>query len=97
MRFDAEGFLWGTSGTTPGELFEINTTTGAATNPRTVDNGGDYESTVCYVPGSDLWVDKTVDIANPLETANVTYTVDVFNAGPANATGVIVDVLKKAL
>ncbi|MDJ0497714.1 MAG: proprotein convertase P-domain-containing protein, partial [Acidimicrobiia bacterium] len=91
MRFDAEGFLWGTSGTTPGQLFEISITTGAATNPRTVDNGGDYESTVCYVPGSDLWVDKTVDDDTPLETTNVTYTIEVFNAGPANATGVVVE------
>ena len=91
MRFDAEGFLWGTSGTTPGELYEIDIVTGAATNPRTVDNGGDYESTVCYVPGSDLWVDKTVDNAFPAETSTVTYTIEVFNAGPADATGVVVE------
>ncbi|MCP3996903.1 MAG: DUF11 domain-containing protein, partial [bacterium] len=91
MRFDAEGFLWGTSGTSPGELFEINITTGAATNPRTVNNGSDYESTVCYVPGSDLFVDKTVDEPAPYEGTNVVYTVTVFNAGPANATGVVVE------
>ena len=91
MRFDSEGFLWATSGTTPGELFEINITTGAATNPRTVDNGGDYESTVCYVPGSDLWLDKTVSDQTPFEGGTTTYTIEVFNAGPANATGVVVE------
>jgi uncharacterized repeat protein (TIGR01451 family) len=91
MRFDAEGFLWGTSGTSPIALYEINITTGAAVNPRPLDNGGDYESTVCYVPGSDLFIGKAVDITDPLEGTNVTYTVDVFNAGPADATGVVVE------
>ncbi len=96
MRFDSEGFLWGTSGQAPLALYEIDVNTGAALNPRPLDNGGDYESTVCYVPGSDLQVNKTVDNAFPVEGATVTYTVEVFDAGPANATGVVVDDLLPA-
>ncbi|MDX2343850.1 MAG: proprotein convertase P-domain-containing protein, partial [Acidimicrobiia bacterium] len=96
MRFDAEGYLWGTSGTSPIALYEINITTGAAINPRPLDNGTDYESTVCYVPGSDIWVTKTVSESAPLEGTTVTYTVTVLNAGPANATGVVVEDLLPA-
>lgn len=86
---DANGQLWGTSGTAD-VLYEINKASGVGSNGRPIDNGSDYESVDCtaYSPSvvADLGVLKTVDNAAPLEGSTVTYSIEVENYGPANAT-----------
>ncbi|MBT8206632.1 MAG: putative Ig domain-containing protein, partial [Acidimicrobiia bacterium] len=45
LAFDPTGQLWGVTANGGAEfLYEISTTDGAATNPRPIDNGGNYES-----------------------------------------------------
>jgi len=86
---DVSGQLWGTSGT-QGILYELSKTTGIGSNPRTIDNGFDYEAVDCdqLSPGviADLAVTKGVDNPTPNEGATITYTINVTNNGPAGAT-----------
>lgn len=53
LTFHQNGYLLGTtgqdSGTDSNKLFNIDTNTGAASNPRTLDNGGDYDAITCPV------------------------------------------------
>ncbi len=89
MGTDPTGQLWGTSGT-QGVLYEINKATGAGTNGRTIDNGGDYESIDCYAVSpsvtADLSLSKTVNDPAPDEGDTISYTVTVQNTGPGPAT-----------
>ena len=53
LSFDDSGQLWGTTGSFGAvgginRLWEISLTTGAAINPRPLDNGADYESVACH-------------------------------------------------
>jgi uncharacterized repeat protein (TIGR01451 family)/CSLREA domain-containing protein len=86
---DPTGQLWGTSGT-QNVLYEIDKTTGAGSNGRPIDNGGDYESVDCYgfspTVTVDLGITKIVDNAAPAENGTINYTVTVSNAGPSTAT-----------
>ncbi|RYD98055.1 MAG: DUF11 domain-containing protein [Sphingobacteriales bacterium] len=62
---------------------------GNETDPNLANN----TSTVTPIPGAlqaNLGVLKTVDNASPVMGSNVTFTIVVNNAGPNNATGVIV-------
>ncbi len=47
LSFDSTGQMWGTDG---GALYEISKTTAAATNPRTLDNGADYQAVALAIP-----------------------------------------------
>ena len=90
MGTDPTGQLWGTSGS-QGILYEIDKVTGAGSNGRTIDNGGDYEAIDCYSispsVSADLVLDKAVDDAAPQEgDPIVTYTITVTNSGPGPAT-----------
>ena len=54
LSFDDSGRLWGTTGGFGpvggiNRLYEISLTTGAAINPRPLDNGTDYESVACHI------------------------------------------------
>jgi hypothetical protein len=56
LDFDPHGDLWatagGTSGTEANKLYQVNKSTGAASSPRTLDNGGDYEALACMTSAS---------------------------------------------
>ncbi|MDJ0791011.1 MAG: SdrD B-like domain-containing protein [Acidimicrobiia bacterium] len=55
-------------------------------------------ATVTPTPNADLELAKSVDDATPLRGGQVTFTIDVDNAGPNDATGVVVeDVLPAGL
>jgi hypothetical protein len=47
LGFAPDGRLLGTAGSNGDVLVDINTTTGAASNSRTLDNGNDYEGIAC--------------------------------------------------
>lgn len=55
-------------------------------------NPGNNTSTVATNPvsSSDLIVTKTVDNQTPLMGQNVTFTIELTNAGPSNASGIVV-------
>ncbi|MEO8053919.1 MAG: hypothetical protein ABI768_02120 [Acidobacteriota bacterium] len=76
--------------TQPGTIVNTATkTAGDQTDPNPSNNSG---SAVVNGPASvaDIQVQKTVDNPTPAALSNVTFTVKVLNAGPANATGVAV-------
>jgi hypothetical protein len=56
LDFDPHGLLWatagGVSGTEANKLYQVNADTGAASAPRLLDNGADYEGLACMVPAS---------------------------------------------
>ncbi len=47
LSFDPTGLMWGTDS---GTLYEIDKTTGATSNPRTLSNGSDYQAVALAVP-----------------------------------------------
>ncbi len=89
LGVDANGNLWGTSGT-QNILYEINKNTGLGFNGRPLDNGGDYEGVDCFATSpsivADIAVTKSVDDANPDPGDTIRYTVGVVNNGSGNAT-----------
>lgn len=97
---DGSGQLWATTGAANpnGELFELDKTNGVGSNPRSINNGGDYEAVDCYTvapsASSDIVVDKVVDEPAPQVGENVVYTITVTNNGPSSATALqIQDIL----
>jgi uncharacterized repeat protein (TIGR01451 family) len=69
---------------------DLDASDATATAGVTVDPAG--------TPVADLSVKKTVDETNPANGSKVTYTVVVSNAGPADATGLVVeDILPSGL
>ncbi|MBN2016055.1 DUF4215 domain-containing protein [Candidatus Dojkabacteria bacterium] len=49
LGFDTNGNLYGTNGGSSRKLYEIDKTTGTASNPRVIDNASDYEGFDCYI------------------------------------------------
>lgn len=79
-----------------GQITNIAIVSGNEHDPITVNNQA--TATVNGVPNADLSISKTVD--NPLPHVGdiINYTINVFNAGPSNATGVVVnDILPAGL
>ncbi len=75
---------------TPGSLTNTATkTAGDQFDPDTSNNAG--SASLNAQPSADLQVGKTVSNATPNLGTNVTYTITVANAGPNDATGVVVD------
>lgn len=89
MGVDANGNLWGTSGT-QNILYEIDKSTGLGFNGRPLDNGSDYEAVDCFATSpsivADLAVTKTVDDPTPNLGDTVRFTIGVTNNGTGNAT-----------
>lgn len=80
---------------TSGEVF-VNTAEITAANYTTtdLDPSNDYDQAIVQVMGADVSVIKTGDNATPKEGELLTYTITVFNNGPATATSVVLqDVL----
>ena len=71
-----------------GNYSNTATVTQSFTDPNPSDNTSTVTTTP--VPTSDLIVTKTVDNQTPLMGQNVTFTIEVTNAGPSDATGIIV-------
>ena len=90
---DAISGLWGTTST---DVYEIDTATGAATNPRAIDGEGGASFGYgafdcianCVLKQAELAISKTVSNANPLVAATIVYTVTVTNNGSDTATAV---------
>jgi uncharacterized repeat protein (TIGR01451 family) len=66
--------------------------TATVTQTFTDPNPSNNTSTVTTnpIPTSDLIVTKTVDNQTPLMGQNVTFTIELTNAGPSTATGIVV-------
>ena len=61
LSIDANGQLWASRGSTS-SVWEVNKNTGAASNPRPINNGSDYESVAC------MWLDSDSDgLSDPAE------------------------------
>ena len=97
LDFSASGILYGSVGTDAagsGRVIRINTATGAGSSAIVVDNADNYEGITCPINspalGSDLQIDKDVDLAtaNRGDTLNYTLTLDNNGAGDANAVQV---------
>ncbi len=104
--YDSASGVWtvGTLSVTSTGVLEVsatvqtNTAGTAITNTASITTVGEADETpadnqdqaVVQIEGADLQVGKSVDIANPLETIDVTWTVTVTNAGPSAASGVVV-------
>lgn len=71
-----------------GDYSNTATVTQAFTDPNPSNNTSTVTTTP--VPTSDLIVTKTVDNQTPLMGQNVTFTIELTNAGPSTATGIIV-------
>jgi uncharacterized repeat protein (TIGR01451 family) len=76
--------------TQPGNI--VNTATRTAGNETDPNPSNNSASVVVNGPASvaDIQVQKTVDVPAPLVGANVTFTITVANAGPSQATNVVV-------
>ena len=73
LSFDDSGQLLGTTGSAApvGErnrLYDINKSTGAATNPRALDNGTDYESVACHKTQAATATPTSTDTPIPTAT-----------------------------
>lgn len=69
-----------------GDYSNTATVTQAFTDPNSSNNTSTVTTTP--VPSSDLIVTKTVDNQTPLMGQNVTFTIQLTNAGPSTATGI---------
>lgn len=88
LSFDASGALWAI-GESADALFEIDQATATASNPRSLDNGDDYEGMACLtVSSSDLNINVAVSDPRPNETEIITVTVTLVNDGPHNAPAI---------
>ena len=67
-----------------------NTATVGVLNLSIDPDSSNNSSTVTVEPNADLSVDKTVDTLTPQVGQTVTFSVTAHNAGPVNATGVVV-------
>lgn len=56
-----------------------------------LDTSNDYDNVIVQVMGADVSVIKTGDNATPDEGDLLTYTVTVFNNGPATATSLVIE------
>jgi uncharacterized repeat protein (TIGR01451 family) len=75
---------------TPGGITNTATkTAGNQFDPNTGNNAG--SAMLNAQPSADLQVTKTVSNATPNLGTSVTFTITVHNAGPNNATGVVID------
>ena len=82
LDFDPHGNLWatagGTSGTEANKLYQVNKATGAASQPRLLDNHGDYEALACMTGA--VVVPPSVS-PTPTRTATVTRTPTATSTG----------------
>ncbi len=95
LSFDDSGQLWGTTGTAAAAgqqntLYEISLTTGAAINPRPLDNGTDYESVACHKTLSATPTPTNTSLP-PTPTSTPPPTGILTPAPPAVVTPQIVD------
>ena len=76
--------------TQPGNI--VNTATKTAGNETDPNSSNNSASVVVNGPPAvaDIQVQKTVDVPAPLVGANVVFTIAVLNAGPSQATNVVV-------
>ena len=85
LSFDPTGLMWGTDN---GTLYEIDKTNGTTANPRTLDNGSDYQAVALAVPPYyPPSVEGTIfeDVAANAVAAGE-YVGDFLNPGFAEAT-----------
>jgi hypothetical protein len=73
LSFDPHGQLWATAGGVDGtpanKLYQVDKTTGAATQPRTLDNSSNYEALAClYPPGTNPAPTATPTVPAPTPT-----------------------------
>lgn len=91
LAFDVNGQLYistGNNGSQSDTLYALNTSTAAATNPRPITIGGDYEASGCFLlPPVDVSLNKTVDNSSPSVGDTVTFTLTLTNDAAADATG----------
>lgn len=88
LSIDEDGRLWGTTGNTCGitnSLWEVDKTTGAASNPRSLDDGGDYEASEAYFPGSLGAIDD-VGTGGGSNIIIITYDLETTTAVEPNQT-----------
>jgi large repetitive protein len=71
-----------------GNYTNTATVTQLFTDPNTANNTASASTTP--IPTSDLIITKTVDNQTPLMGQNVTFTIELTNAGPSDATGIVV-------
>jgi uncharacterized repeat protein (TIGR01451 family) len=67
------------------------TVTSATADPNLANNSASATVTPQAAPTADIAVTKAVNIATPIVSTNVTFTVNVTNNGPSDASGVIVN------
>lgn len=90
LSFDAFGQLWATAGGVDGtpanKLYQVDKTTGAATQPRPLDNSGNYEALACLTAAPDLALSLQ---DRPAAAGGLRiYTLRFANLGSAPAHGV---------
>ena len=79
LSFDDNGQLWGTTGSAGlaaerNSLYEINVSTAAATSPRPLDNGSDYESVACHKTSTATPTPTNTPTATDTSTPTATNT-----------------------
>lgn len=93
LSFDPFGQLWATAGGAPtghpaNALYAVDKATGRASQPRALDNGGNYEALACLSAAPDLTLNLE-ERGEPLALGKpLIYTLRYANLGNAPALGV---------
>ncbi len=95
LTADRYGNYFGSKGSNPGKLYDLNALTGSATNERILQ-GGDVEAVMCFLTPTDLELSMSASNLCPSEGEIIELVLTVRNTGTALASGLQVNDLLPA-